>query len=269
MSIERTNRVIITANAAAHTKGNWSELIASTAADSKEIIVNITLGNAGTRSYLVDIGVGAGGAESVIIANLLFAPSPEGVPGVLIRLPIGIAAGSRLSARCQCSTGGATVEVLAYLVSGTSSAVVTTLGADTANTKGTTIDPGAVVSTKGSYVELTASVGVDVDYLGVIISGIRNAAPIFATFDMDVSTGAGGAEVVKIPDIFFLSLAPATPVGTWIEVAWSFELSIVSGTRIAVRAKSSTNDATDRLFDVILYAVSDVPSGGGEHSAVF
>jgi hypothetical protein len=268
MSIQRSNITTISCSTA-HTKGSWTEMLASLSANTKEIVISMLYSNAGSTAFLFDIGIGGAGAETPIINNVIYAPSPD-LSVLVMPIPIGIAAGSRISARCQASVTAARSLTLAIeFISGTSSAVVTTIGADTANTKGVTIDPGASAGTKGSYSELTASLGVNAQVVNVAVSGKANTAPVGATFELDIATGAGGAEAVQIPDIPFISLAPGAPIGTWQPVTWPFNLAIPSGTRIAARAKSTITDATDRLFDVVLYVSSGLPSSGGEHSAVF
>ncbi len=67
---------------------------------------------------------------------------------------------------------------------------------------------------------------------------------------MDVGIGAGGSEVVLIPNINLSAhvtddLIRPTHLG--------FPCDIPKGTRIAVTGQCSGADATDRLFGIVLY----------------
>ena len=92
---------------------------------------------------------------------------------------------------------------------------------------------------------------------------VRSIAVIVGTM---LST-TSAAEVVIIPDVIIRGddvtdfLSPPTvnlPVA-----------EIASSTRIAIRAASSTTDATDRLFDAVIIGGVVAAGGGGESSHVF
>ena len=257
----------LTANASANTKGAWTELLASTSEAAKAIWVSVIVPN-GSGPFLIDIGTGGAGAESAVISNIPYAGGTATVlnvssPGLYI--PISIASGTRIAARCQSATGGLTVQIAVYIVGGSNSATVATYGADTATSGGTTVDPGATANTKGAYSEITASTSADIDTLVVAITGRANAAPASALFTMDVATGAAASESVVLPDLTFSSNSSAD---SWSPNVWYFPVEIASGTRIAARAASQDNNSVDRLFDVIVFGVTGgQPSGGGGASA--
>ncbi len=87
-------------------KGSWAQVIASTGDASFGILVNINSASTSnaSRNYTVDIGVGAGGSETVLIADLLGgnAGTYSVGPGWYY-FPIFIPAGTRIAARAQGS----------------------------------------------------------------------------------------------------------------------------------------------------------------------
>lgn len=101
------------------TKGAYTQLIASTTDDIKVLqFVTAKTGNNVAIDWKVDLAIGAGGSEQIIIpdyycgsaANVGAIPQPS----VSLPIPISIAAGTRLAARCSCSistAGGRTLDV--------------------------------------------------------------------------------------------------------------------------------------------------------------
>lgn len=262
-----TYGVTISAPVSTHTKGSWTELLASTSEAIAAILPSVSNANAGSQKYLWDVGTGAGGAEAVLIADMPFHNGSNfNINCTTFYLPITIATSTRLAARCQASGASSTMEVSATLVGGTGTAAPTTYGAVTASSNGTQVDPGGSANTKGSYAQVTASTSATHTWWIVLIASRGNANPAGALFALDVATGAGGAETVVIPDLQFSSNAGAD---TFNPGSWSVPLSIASGTRIAARAASGTTDATDRLFDVVLIGGTAPTTGGGEHAFAF
>lgn len=242
----------LTANASAHTKGVYSAFIASSGFDAQQITIEaITTSNAAT-DYLFDIATGAGGAEVVVIANIgathFGSTSSVAVWGHW-EIPFAIAASTRISGRCQCSTGGDVIELVITLV-GSNGAVgctaTETIGAVTGSTTLTQIDPGGTANTKGSYTALTASSGIIYQAIAPLFHEISHNTSGSVRWAVDIATGAGGAEVVLIPDLRLKSNT------TWLingPSAYAFLTYIPASTRIAVRAACSVNTATLRLFN--------------------
>lgn len=108
----------------ANTKGSWSQLIASTANPYKAILVAIGNQARDTRSgasWLVDIGIGAAAAETTLVPNLparVQAATDLPVPRFHGPLPVHIPAGTRISARAQCSINTAGDRLLDAIVYG-------------------------------------------------------------------------------------------------------------------------------------------------------
>lgn len=107
---------------AAHTKGSWYQLTASTSADIDALVVNFG-GKRNTArtnaSWLVDIGTGGAGSETVVLSDLFVGSSsaenlaPACVPPMVVPT---ITAGTRLAARAQCSTTDPSDRLLDVLV---------------------------------------------------------------------------------------------------------------------------------------------------------
>jgi len=98
----------VTGDSTIHTKGAYAELIASLDYDVYGITVSLSgvgLTASTNNRLLADIAVGAASSEVVIIPNLMGGNSPawNGAAGgaAVYFFPLYIAAGTRLSARCQ------------------------------------------------------------------------------------------------------------------------------------------------------------------------
>jgi len=107
----------------AHTKGAYSEIVASTTNPIRQL--TIAMGNMAnalrtTALWLVDLAVGAAGAEQVLIENIMLncGGSVDLIqPQVFPPLGVNIPAGTRLAARAQCSIIDATdrlIDILLY-----------------------------------------------------------------------------------------------------------------------------------------------------------
>lgn len=108
----------------ASTKGSYVELAASTSARIDAVglccTVNSSITLAAFTTWTLDLATGSGGAESVVIADVITSGNTAGDtmrPG-LLRLPVSIPAGTRLAARCACNRTTAGERVLALTVIG-------------------------------------------------------------------------------------------------------------------------------------------------------
>lgn len=244
---------------AANTKGAWAQLVASTTFSASGIVIEAN--QSSQQSLLFDIGIGASSSEVACISNVLLASNATNPNSIQPTWwPIQIPAGSRISARCQDNIGSGAITMCAHLVGGafdlpTQRCIVTTYGALTASSRGTLVDPTATPNTKGSWTQLTASTTYAIHGL-MIGAGIKDtsAAVTFSTL-ADVGVGAGGSEVVLIPnyrvvinntDELYPSFSPIYPV------------NIPAGSRLAMRSQSGSSSATQatRSVDFVLYAFS-------------
>lgn len=141
----------VTASGTIHTKGNYSELIASTTYDWYGFwmyTINTAVSGSAT-DLLLDIAIGAASSEQVIFPNWMAGWGPTiqaGARGVFV--PIFIPRGTRIAARCQALIASDTVNVLIFGVSGNSGlprplfSNCDVYGIDTATSSGTSHTPG-------------------------------------------------------------------------------------------------------------------------------
>ena len=160
----------VTASATTHTKGAWTELIASTGADAEGIYVKVVgVGISGTvTSMLMDIGTGGSGSETVLLPDLLVGyAGADQTMGRTYFFPVAIASGTRISARCQSAVSSGTGVVAVWLaqsiqhLEGASS--VEAIGETTASSDGTGVTIG-VNAWSGTWTSLGA-VSSDVNCL--------------------------------------------------------------------------------------------------------
>lgn len=171
--------ITLTADGATtHTKGPYTTLIASSAFDAYGLTVLIGAAGVAVSTNirrLVDISVGAAAAEQVLAPNLdcgntgTWGLAAGGLAAYMF--PVFIAAGTRISGRCQANTTSGTVNALIFLHStpigpyGWTGSRITAYGADTANSQGTSNSPGNASYSTDS--QITASCDNPVKYLQV------------------------------------------------------------------------------------------------------
>lgn len=245
----------VTASGSANTKGSYAELIAATAFISSWIWVMIDDVAAGV-DYLIDIAIGGAGSEVVICSNLYAGAGTGSINYGWYLFPIQVPAGVRLSARCQASTASSVARVSAMLFAGefdTGSMLqkLNTMGDATADSGGTSIDPGGTVNTKGSYTQIVSSTPRPIKSLVIAFGNQANNVRSSQSWLVDIAIGGSGSEKVILPNIAIN--ASTSPDIVTPQVTPPLPVNIPAGTRIAARAQSDGNDATDRLFDVILY----------------
>lgn len=246
----------VTAGGSANTKGSYSELDASTDIDADGFYLNILLSFG--ADFLIDIAIGAPGSEVDVISNLQVSSvaATTIVQEVIdIYIPLRVPAGTRLSARCQATTGSKTCFISGQLARGgrfreLGLSRATTYGANTADSGGTSVDPGATISTKGAYSQLSAAITNPIKYALVCIGNQANAARTDSNFLSDIAIGGAGSESIVIPDLYF---RPSSATSTLRPHNFQrFVSPIAAGTRLAARGLCGINDATDRLFDVVV-----------------
>lgn len=96
----------IIANATANTKGNWAQLIASTSRRTVFMCIMVKRPGVANQEFLIDIGIGGEGSETVIVADFGGWILRDGFSVCHFTLPISIPKNTRVSARAQCTTGG-------------------------------------------------------------------------------------------------------------------------------------------------------------------
>jgi hypothetical protein len=235
-------------------KGAWTQLIASTAKDAYGLLIyfentNISSDTGGYR-ILVDIGIGAASAETVLIANLLFGDCTYAYHEKYICF-IRIPAGTRISVRGRGNAGvnkTGYIQVMLFENPISSNEFPTgrvfpfavgsrieTLGANEAGVRGTAVQAGASANTKGSYVAFSTSTSRRTLWL---IFAVVNASG--GKWMFDIAVGAQDSEVVVIPNIW----AYISGVGQGVEVqVYQFPVNIPAGSRLSVRAQCDTASA--------------------------
>jgi hypothetical protein len=248
------SRPALPSSGASNAKGAYTQLIAATAYPAAWILVSMPRTGAG--DYLMDIAVGGAGSEQVVLPNLPLSIQAANVGGTSTYLfPLHVPAGSRIAARGQNSTAGAVavdtqVTLFAPLAGGEKGLErVEACGAVTATSLGTSVDPGGTANTKGSWVELIAATTIPYRWACLSI-GHTNALGASTSWAVDVGIGAGGSEVVVVPNLLVSggSTADAIPA-----MGLCFPLHVPAGTRVAVRAACTVNTATERLIEAVLH----------------
>src|SRR3990172_6877060 len=250
----------LTATATPDTKGSYVEVAASTAFDAHGLLIQLNNASTGASDYLIDVAVGAGGSETIIAANLYVGSgdSPVSADGYGYLLPISIPAGTRLSARCQSHAASGVIRITIVLmgegfITPPGLGRVTTYGANTADSGGTQVDPGGTAHTLGAYSEIVASTTNPIRQLTITIGNMDNDVRTTAVWLLNLAIGAGGSEVVFIENLMLNCSSSVDLVQP--QIFSPIGVNFPAGTRLAARAQCSIIDATDRLFDVILYGV--------------
>lgn len=248
----------VATNASANTKGNWVQIIASTAKKAVAILLIAYLPGASPQNGLVDIGTGGTGSEVALVSNIAIQSSDGFHNSAWAQLPIMVPAGTRLNVRWQCSTGSSTGYFLLVLmeqpqqsrtfppesVSPAQAAFSSeTCGATTSTSRGTTITASGSANTKGSYTQLLASTAKRSTKMLVILGRVSSSNNGYL---VDIATGGAGAEVVQVPNLPFEWGDAKTLVGYLIDIV------IPAGSRIAARCQSATGSATIDV-EVILF----------------
>jgi hypothetical protein len=234
------------------------------------VIVALTGGTVSTTD-LTDVSTGAGGSEVVIISDII-GDNPNNTTTnahqCQVQLPCAIASGTRIAARCQSATASGIVRITLTLIAAGGVAgqtTFTTYGDVTASSRGTQLDPGGTANTKGSYAALTASSSAIAQWIAMVASSHANTSTASINWMLDVATGAGGAEVVLIPDLQpQLACSGALSGSSFNTRSCEFLTFIAASTRIAARVSCSTNSATVRILDAAMYAcvAPSEPAGG-------
>lgn len=231
----------VTADPSAHTKGAWTELIASTstAVTALQVIVGGVQQSTVNTATLLDVAVGASGSEIAIAQNIAIGGAVRtalfDLSGVSFLLPCAIASGARISGRIQSVvTGGKTASVTVRTHDLGSPATVDILGSNTATSQGASFSGAS-----GSWTEIVASTSVDYQAIGIVPS-MHNAGVV--SFGGVYTVGVGSA-------------SNETPIGfievfNWVQEGVAsvasgapplFTASIPAGSRLAVRHNIAAN----------------------------
>jgi hypothetical protein len=185
-----------TTPATPNTKSGWVQIIASSSADCGLLVASFVGTQAATdRSIMLDIAIGAAGAETPIVQNIACGGMPFSFP-ITLPLPVFIPQGSRISWRAQTALASQSPSgVLQFVTYRTGDNTYTprsldTLGAVTATSRGTAMSGSA-----GTYTEITAATSQPYQALIVFPStGNTSGLPTVNSF-LTLGIGASGSEV--------------------------------------------------------------------------
>jgi hypothetical protein len=251
--------VTVTSSATINTKGTWTQISASTPSDCSWML--ISTGNSGGNHASVDIGFGAAASERILVADIVVGSFAIGINTNLL-LPISVPAGTRIAARTQAKVASSLMLTListfddAFGSAPSPNSSFDTLGFVSSTTLGTAVDPGATASTKGAWVQLSASLTNDLNgfFLCFDVRGATNGTVGGGFFTyVDVGIGASGSEKVilsnfMVPFYMITGVTMCLPGHTPY-----FPIPIRAGQRLAVRAASDTNVSPDRIVGVTFY----------------
>lgn len=254
--------VTVTGDAATHTKGAWTELIAATTGPGSLVMVHVasTATASAATSVLIDIGIGAAASEIVLIPDIGcgYTTGTTLSPGRHWTFPVYVPSGARLSARLQSLVASKTALVAIDVFGGepvegsTAYATVDAYGVSAANSRGAILTSGAA-NTKGSWAVVAASTTFPIRALAIAVQGGGSASLFARSHLIDIGVGAAASEVVVVNDLwyadnsseFIYDMEPANLVFR--------DTPIPAGTRLVARQACSS--ATDATCDIIVYGM--------------
>lgn len=232
--------VLVTASSTIHTKGAWTEIIASTVADCSLLTVSIQeIGvNTFKTAALIDIGTGASGSEVAIIENVAVGSAGGSndivSDSISFEIPFKIASGTRISARIQALIASDTAKVTVSACSAgdyaTAPTSVDVIGTDTTTSEAT---PLTGLTT---YAQLISSTTRAYRALVVIPSASQQVMST-ASETMTVAVGASGSETdfAKVP----FRRGSSEQVLNMFPFRSLFSRSIPAGSRLSVKGSAS------------------------------
>jgi hypothetical protein len=242
--LESSADVTVTANTSAHTKGAWSQIIASTTSNASlmTVVVSGISQSAVDTATLLDIAVGASGSETPIVQNIAVggAVSAAATARANIPIPLKMPSGTRLSARIQSLvTGGKTATVAIFLFDSgdyaTAPTTVDAIGTNTATSEGTVLSGAS-----GTWVQATSSTTRAYRAITLVPSIIGDTqAGIAVRFEVGVGPSGSEQAFGSASAIYATNEACQTGFA-------SFPLAgrnIPAGSRLAVQHDVSANPA--------------------------
>ena len=122
--------------------------------------------------------------------------------------------------------------------------LITSIGADTTTSAGTTLTSDAVTANiKSAWVELSASTPYDAQQISIRLANLSAAR---TNCLIDIGIGAAGSEIVIVPDLLYSGRSTDDAI-------YSFPISVTAGTRVAARIQANALAAT---ADVICHLYS-------------
>jgi hypothetical protein len=236
-----TTSTTITASSTIHTKGSWTQVIASTSANTSLLLIGVNnFASATDVSTLLDFGTGDSGSEAVLVGDIAVGghATVNANVSAYFAIPIKIASGTRLAARTQSLVASRQTVVRVYLFDMGDYAVtpssVDVIGTDTATSIGTVMSGAS-----GTWVQITASTSQAYRAVVIVPSFASNDVSQIQPLEYALGTGASGSEIeigkieVDTNAAEFLGIRPTlSPL---------IAKNIASGTRLAIKHNIPAN----------------------------
>lgn len=234
--------------------GAWTEMSAATPAAAQFVVLhwaNTKYANSATNSVLLDIGIGAAGAEVAIASSILVGGSGGSSFAVSgVHLPLYVPGGSRLAVRLTTdhATGGNAL-IWAHLLDRSdrlpvSPPALVTMGAVTASSKGTTI------ASNDTYVQVAAATATPYQAL-VVTSAEYDAIMAAGNHVVTFAVGASGTESVIAVTPAIVSANEETGTGS---ARTAIGGHVPAGTRIAAKCSDGATNAVSVTVLGVPYA---------------
>lgn len=227
----------VTSGASATTKGAWTQQFASLSSTIGWLYLSV-LTNSTTVSpgVLVDVGVGAAGAEQVVVSNLAVG----GIGGLFLAIPLRVNAGSRLSLRCSADRTSTAFNIFAIATHRFPDAesqmptAVDVLGTSAATNTGT-----ALSGASGTWCEIVA--GTQRDYQCIALIPSLTGQPSGQQHALELGYGASNSPLV-VGSIRIGTLATQWSINNFFpQFPAVVGPAVPAGTRLAVRHDFSVN----------------------------
>lgn len=236
---------------AANVKGAYAQLIASTAQEYAGLIVQYHARS--STKYGIDLAVGAGGAEQIIVPDLI---TDDARTHQTLYLPISVAKGARLAARCQSPTASANLWITVQGIPSTPRTPegyqeATSYGFNAATTGGILLDCGATANTD-VIVDLANTTTKPIHCL--YLMAFQATGPT-ANVDLLIDVGLyDGITFFPVIDDIMIRNVNAGRLSP--QVYGPIFVDIPSGSRIAARGRASGIDAGGRTLDLVLLGLA-------------
>lgn len=239
----------------AHTKGSWTQAIASTNFDVQwiDLIIGVTGSATTATECLLDVGLGPA-TEVVVMSNLLAgyvgrADAAGNTPFIRgISVPFFIPRGTRISTRCQGVQASKTINVMLFLHGGARGPLpsftrIDDYGTSLAASRGTSHTPGNT-GAESAWANIGATTSRAYDAVMLMATGFGTAQNgRYYNWEIGYSSTSLGEYMTVTSTNEFSTQAPLTPV---------FQ-QVPSGTQLQARAECSS---TAQACDVALYGLA-------------
>ena len=249
-------------DATLNTKRGWTQVIAITPFDCYLALAFVCNAGSPNGDFLIDIGVGTVGLETVIFPDFLRSvqTSQMAQASEYLLVPVMIPRSQRVAFRAAYSTASPTVQCYGYMIPAASWPAfqgykkMLTHGVVTADSGGTSISTTASgIMNKGAWVEIAPSANVvgRVDGIIIEIGGQNNTSRPNNRYYIDIGIGATPGNEIIIKDYPVTTNAMLDTICP--RTSLIIPCHIPHGT--AIHARTSCNFAAIETFDIILHTL--------------